>query len=121
MRPLVLIVTLLCAGPAFAGEPDTHWSLRPRSRPAVPEVRSPKFAIRTPVDAFILARLEKAGLSPAPEADRLTLIRRVTFDLTGLPPTPAEVDAFLKDPSPEAYERPVALPLAAAPTADQSV
>src|SRR5262249_23939067 len=105
MRPLVLIVTLLCAGPAFAGEPDTHWSLRPRSRPAVPEVRSPKFAIRTPVDDFILARLEKAGLSPAPEADRLTLIRRMTFAVPGLPPTPAEVDAFLKDPSPEAYER----------------
>src|SRR6185295_4099097 len=60
---------------------------------------------RTPVDAFVLAQLEKAGLSPAPEADRLTLIRRVTFDLIGLPPTPAEIDAFLKDTSADAYEK----------------
>jgi hypothetical protein len=103
MRPLALAATLLLAAPAFAG--DAHWSLRPRSRPAVPEVRDPKFAVRTPVDAFILARLEKEGLSPAPEADRLTLVRRVTFDLTGLPPTPAEIGAFLKDTSPDAFEK----------------
>src|SRR5688572_7701001 len=104
MRPLALIVTLIAAGPAFAAEPDTHWSLRPRTRPPVPAVRSPTFAVRTPVDAFILARLEKEGLPPGPEADRATLIRRATFDLTGLPPTPAEVNAFLKDTSPDAYE-----------------
>src|SRR5204863_6909386 len=60
---------------------------------------------RTPVDAFILARLATEGLTPAPEADRRTLIRRITFDLTGLPPTPAEVDDFLKDTSPDAYEK----------------
>src|SRR5262245_16765631 len=107
MRLFALIAALIAAAPALAAEPQTHWSLRPRTRPAVPEVRSPKATIRTPVDAFILARLEKDGLNLAPEADRITLIRRVTFDLTGLPPTPAEIDAFLKDTSPDAYEKQV--------------
>ena len=59
---------------------------------------------RTPIDAFILSELEKRGLSPSPEADRRTLIRRLTFDLLGLPPTPEEIDAFVGDPSPDAYE-----------------
>jgi hypothetical protein len=105
MRPLALFVTLVSAVAACAAEPVTHWSLRPRTRPAVPDVRNPKFPIRTPVDAFILARLAKERLSPAPEADRLTLIRRVTFDLIGLPPTPAEIDAFVKDTSQDAYTK----------------
>jgi hypothetical protein len=82
-----------------------HWSLRPVVRPPVPEIRNPKFAIRNPIDAFVLAKLQAAGLSPSPEADRRTLIRRVTFDLTGLPPTPEEVEAWLSDTSPGAYER----------------
>jgi hypothetical protein len=64
-----------------------------------------KSQIQNPIDAFVLATLEKQRLSPAPAADRATLIRRVTFDLTGLPPTPAEIDAFLADSSPDAYER----------------
>jgi hypothetical protein len=105
MRPLALIIILIATGPAFAADPGTHWSLQPYKRPAVPELRNPKFVIRTPVDAFILAQLEKDGLTPAAEADRTTLIRRVTFDLTGLPPTPDEIDAFLKDASPNAYEK----------------
>ncbi|MCE9564228.1 MAG: DUF1549 and DUF1553 domain-containing protein [Planctomycetes bacterium] len=105
MRPFALIATLILIAPVFAVAPDTHWSLRPRTQPVVPELRNPKFAIRTPVDAFILARLEKEGLTPAPEADRATLIRRVTLDLIGLPPTPAEVDAFVKDPATDAYEK----------------
>ena len=61
--------------------------------------------VRNPIDRFILARLEREGLKPSPEADKATLLRRVTYDLTGLPPTPAEVDAFLADRSPDAYER----------------
>src|SRR5262249_49786097 len=61
--------------------------------------------IRTPIDTFILAKLREAKLQPAPEADRTTLIRRLTFDLTGLPPTPAEIEAFLVDTAPDAYAR----------------
>ena len=61
--------------------------------------------MRNPIDQFILARLEREGLKPSPEADKATLLRRVTYDLTGLPPTPAEVDAFLADRSPDAYEK----------------
>ena len=60
---------------------------------------------RNPIDSFVLARLEKEGLQPSPEADRATLIRRVSFDLTGLPPTPQEIDDFLNDRSPNAYEK----------------
>ena len=61
--------------------------------------------MRNPIDAFVLQRLEREGLKPSPEADRATLLRRVSLDLTGLPPTPAEVDAFLADKSPNAYEK----------------
>jgi hypothetical protein len=82
----------------------THWAFRPVKPVAPPPVKTPGWA-RTPVDAFILARLEQAGLTPSPEADKRTLVRRATFDLTGLPPTPAEVDAFVNDPAPDAYER----------------
>jgi Protein of unknown function (DUF1549)/Protein of unknown function (DUF1553)/Planctomycete cytochrome C len=81
-----------------------EWSYQPVVRPAVPLVKG-RDAIRNPIDAFILARLEVEGLRPAPEADRATLIRRLTYDLTGLPPTPEEVDAFLADDSRDAYER----------------
>ena len=77
--------------------------LRPLVRPEVPKVHSASW-LSDPIDAFILARLELDGLAPAPPADRLTLIRRATFDLLGLPPTPREIDAFLADPSPAAYE-----------------
>ena len=72
------------------------------TRPAVPAVEGP---VRNPIDAFVLARLAKEGLKPSQEADKVTLIRRVSLDLLGLPPTPAEVDAFLGDPSPKAYEK----------------
>ncbi|MBI1917654.1 MAG: PSD1 domain-containing protein [Planctomycetes bacterium] len=80
------------------------WSLRPVRRPPVPRVTDPRAGANA-VDAFLVRTLQEKGLRPAPEADRLTLIRRVTFDLTGLPPTPAEVDAFLADERPDAYER----------------
>jgi hypothetical protein len=75
-----------------------HWSLIPPVRPEVP-------AGQNAIDYFVRARLEREGLKPAPEAAKTTLIRRVSLDITGLPPTPAEVDAFLKDTSPTAYEK----------------
>ncbi len=80
------------------------WSFKPVVRPPVPAMKNPAWA-RNPIDAFILARLEKENLTPSPEADRRTLIRRVSFDLTGLPPTPEEADAFVADPDPNAYEK----------------
>jgi hypothetical protein len=79
------------------------WSLRPLARPAPPPVKDAGW-VRTPVDAFVLAALEARGLRPSPPADRRTLIRRLTFDLHGVPPTPEEVEAFERDPSPDAYE-----------------
>lgn len=79
------------------------WSFKLAARPPLPPVKNPKGA-HNPVDLFILARLEAEGLSPSPEADRRTLIRRLSFDLTGLPPTPDEVEAFLRDRSQLAYE-----------------
>ena len=81
-------------------EYERHWSFIKPEKPAVPPNGAPH-----PIDAFILERLEAAGLEPLPEAGKRTLIRRATLDLTGLPPTPQEVDAFLKDESPDAYEK----------------
>ncbi|TXT39126.1 MAG: hypothetical protein FD138_159 [Planctomycetota bacterium] len=83
---------------------EQHWSFRTVSRPSLPSVKNKAWP-KTPIDHFILARLEAEGLSPAPEADRETLIRRVTLDLTGLPPTIAEIDDFLSDRDPKAYEK----------------
>jgi mono/diheme cytochrome c family protein len=83
----------------------SHWSFRPIGRPRVPAIRSPQPAIRNPIDAFILARLQKAGVKPSPEADRRTLIRRLSLDLLGLPPRPEEVEAFINDRRPDAYEQ----------------
>jgi hypothetical protein len=80
------------------------WAFQPIGRVAVPSVRDPAWC-RTPIDRFVLAALERQGMRPAPEADRRTLIRRVTFDLIGLPPTPREIDDFLSDRSPNAYEK----------------
>ncbi len=83
---------------------NEHWAFIAPKRPEVPAVSNQGW-VRNPIDAFVLARLDKEGLKPSPEADRTTLIRRVYFDLTGLPPTPAEVDAFLADKAPGAYEK----------------
>ena len=80
-----------------------HWAFRPPRRPAIPEVRE-KGLVRNPIDAFLLAGLEAKGIEPNPPASKIELIRRATYDLTGLPPTPQEVDAFLADASPTAYE-----------------
>lgn len=83
---------------------EPHWSLVAPLRPVVPHVKDSKW-VKNPIDAFVLAKLEAAGLDPAPQADRATLIRRLSFDLIGLPPTPQEVDAFVNDKSPDAYEK----------------
>jgi len=79
-----------------------HWAFSRPVRPNVPELDA-NLGMTHPVDRFLVSRLQREGLAPAPEADRATLIRRVTLDLTGLPPTPAEVDAFLSDTSPQAW------------------
>jgi uncharacterized protein DUF1553/uncharacterized protein DUF1549/cytochrome c len=92
-------------GAADAEPPDKrHWAYRKPVRPEPPEVADGAW-IRNPIDRFVLARLEREGLAPAPEASRETLIRRVSLDLVGLPPTLEEVDAFLADESPDAYEK----------------
>src|SRR5262249_18737779 len=80
------------------------WSFRPVVRPKVPEVKRAD-RVKTPIDAFILSKLEGAGLQPAPAAERTALLRRVYYDLTGLPPTPADVEAALGDKSPGWYEK----------------
>jgi len=84
---------------------EGHWAYQPVKRPPVPEVADAKAPIRNPIDNFIQARLAREGLTPSPEADRRTLLRRVTLDLTGIPPTPQEADAFLNDRSPDAYDK----------------
>jgi hypothetical protein len=89
---------------AEGAEYEKHWSLIPPARPAVPEVKD-KAWVRNPIDAFVLAELEKRGLKPAPEADRRTLARRLSLDLTGLPPKPEDVEAFVNDKSPDYYEK----------------
>jgi mono/diheme cytochrome c family protein len=80
------------------------WSFQPLKTPATPSVKNTHWA-KTAIDRFVLAKLESQGIPPAPPADRRTLIRRATFDLTGLPPTPQEIDAFEKDKSPQAFEK----------------
>jgi hypothetical protein len=91
-------------GSAAQGGTTTHWAFLPIKRPAAPRVRGPGW-VRQDLDRFILARLEAEGIAPSPEADRATLIRRLSLDLLGLPPSPREVDEFLRDPRPDAYEQ----------------
>lgn len=114
------ILSVLTAASLLAGPPETlapigkytpaerkHWSFQPRANPVPPSFTTPadKAWAASPIDAFVLAKLQKEGLRPAPMADRAPLIRRVTFDLHGLPPTPAEIDAFVADKSPKAWEK----------------
>ena len=104
-------LTLTCVFAAVGTEASDHWAFQPVIRPGVPTVPGAAWASGT-LDHFVLAKLRKNGMQPARSADRRTLIRRVTLDLTGLPPTPGEVDAFVADDSPGAYRRLVELVLA---------
>ncbi len=91
---------------AEGAEYEEHWAFVAPQRPPAPAVSAPNAAwARNPIDVFLAAQMEKAGLSPSAEADRRTLIRRVSLDLTGIVPTPDEVDAFVADRSPDAYEK----------------
>ena len=91
-------------GPFITEEDRSYWAFQPIVRPAVPATPA-EARVRTPVDAFLFAKLQPAGLSFAPDADRITRIRRVWLDLLGIPPTPEEVDAFVADTDPAAYEK----------------
>jgi cytochrome c553 len=109
-----ILVALILAGlladdevaPPEVFKPDQkeHWAYQPVERPEPPDVKGTAW-VRNPIDRFILAELEAVDFAPAPEADRIALIRRLTFDLTGLPPSPEEVEAFLIDRRSDAYER----------------
>ncbi len=103
-QKLLVLCASFCG--AATGYAD-HWSFAPRTQPTAPKFAEgvPRDWVRSSVDAFVLARLHEKGLKPAPSADRRTLIRRLSFDLTGLPPTPKEIDAFVQDPAADAYER----------------
>src|SRR5207244_9284819 len=94
----------IATGLQITPEERAFWSFQPIRRPAVPKVEAAS-RVRTPIDAFLLARLEEKKLTFSPEADRRTLIRRAYFDLLGLPPSPEDVARFLAEPAPDAYER----------------
>ncbi|MBS1790224.1 MAG: DUF1553 domain-containing protein [Acidobacteria bacterium] len=117
-KQIALIKTWIAAGAVWpVGDTTTgrsgvgandrlqHWAWQPIKKPIVPEIRNPQSAIRNPIDAFILARLTHSGLTMSPKADRRTLIRRLYFDLIGLPPTPERVQQFVHDRDPKAYEK----------------
>jgi hypothetical protein len=108
----LVVLTLACSafavdredGRSISAAASDHWAFQPLVNPVPPDVNRPAW-IRNPIDAFVLARLDEAGLKSAPEADRRTLIRRASYALTGLPPSPEAVEAFVDDPNPRAYEK----------------
>ena len=106
--PVVAAAVIYLSAPSiakeFTAQQKRWWAFQKVVKPAVPEVQDNEW-VRNPIDAFVLAKLQEKGLRPNPPADKVTLLRRVTLDLTGLPPTPEETQAFLGDNSPQAYER----------------
>ena len=109
LSPLVWLMTLSGLATALAAgtkleEKREHWAFKPVIGPALPAVKDKAWP-RSEVDRFILARLEREGLRPSPVAERVVWLRRVAFDLTGLPPAPEQVAAFLADSRPDAFER----------------
>ena len=118
MRPTTVLLGFVCAAllPAsdqiappgkYTPAERRHWAFQPRSKPEVPQftAAADRAWAKTAIDAFVLARLHKEGLEPSPPADRTVLLRRLYFDLTGLPPSPADIDAFARDRSPDAWEK----------------
>lgn len=110
LKALLVVLALGCSVWAlandlpFSKERLNHWAYKPVQKPALPVVNQRAW-VKTPVDAFILKKLEDGGLTPSAPADKITLLRRATFDLTGLPPTPEEINAFLADKTPKAFAR----------------
>ncbi|HJT36351.1 MAG TPA: DUF1549 domain-containing protein, partial [Pirellulales bacterium] len=102
--PLAALLLTLSVAQAAAGDKTDHWAYRPLVEHIPPAVNN-TLQVRNPIDAFIVAGLEARGMAPSPPADQRTLIRRLSFDLLGLPPTPQEVAQFIADESPEAYEK----------------
>ena len=95
----------LCVSDAKCLGADNHWAYRPLQQSPPPAVPNAQVDIRSPIDAFVLAKLKEQGLQPLQEANRTTLVRRLYFDLIGLPPTPQQIDEFCRDTSPDAYTR----------------
>ncbi len=104
MRAACLLSFLVLCASTPIGADESHWAFKKPVRSPVPKVKRASW-VRNPIDAFILSSLEKKGLTPSVDADRRMLIRRVTIDLTGLPPEPPDVAAFVSDKSPDAYEK----------------
>ncbi|HKD38498.1 MAG TPA: DUF1549 domain-containing protein, partial [Pirellulales bacterium] len=107
---LALVMALLAScAPVRAADPPAEfkqgdWPFLPLKRPPVPTVKKADW-VKNPIDAFVLAKLEAKGLQPSPRAEKLALLRAVTYDLIGLPPTPEEQEAFVADSAPDAYEK----------------
>jgi hypothetical protein len=99
-----LLIAIFAMTVAIGDDREAHWSFQQLQKPDAPEVKN-EFWVRNEIDRFVVAKLEAEGLKPVVEADKITLIRRLTLDLTGLPPTIAEIDAFLADKSENAYEK----------------
>ena len=99
----LLLTTLITGHPARGDNLRSHWAYQPLAQIQIPRTKNTNW-IRSSVDSFILAKLESKALQPAAEADKRALLRRVYFDLIGLPPTPEEMRTYLSDPSPQAYE-----------------
>jgi uncharacterized protein DUF1553/uncharacterized protein DUF1549 len=106
----LILLALVCGSQAFdddhkfSDDELNYWAYQKVQKPEIPSVENRSW-VKTPVDSFILKELESKQIKPAPQADKITLLRRATFDLTGLPPTPAEVKSFLDDNSPKAFEK----------------
>ena len=109
LLPLALLASAIIIWPPFqtaqAGEPTVHWAFQPINCPPLPAIRSPQSEIRNSIDAFVEETLQQHSIAPVDPADRRTLVRRLYFNLLGLPPSPDEANAFVTDEAPDAFER----------------